>query len=309
MGYASETFNFISRFHPAKSGRVLDLGSQDLHVNDYSEVAELNAFIAGHSGRLLSADAPATYPTAEIWSRAGFDYRCVDVDDRPGTVRVDLQSLAFPSELRSTCDLVCNSGTTEHLANPVFGFAFMHYVCRPGGLMFHDVPLFGWGNHGLMNPTPKFWHRLAELNRYELLHAHVRHCEESSVGSGNFNDPGLAYIDGLGGIRNVSWMIRLMLRKREDHAFVPPFDAVLPQSSGKNEAEMVTGSMMPFLACGTYTAEEVADAVDSTMKALNKPYRLEALPRISRTIVHCATIGTLTLASKTARRIRQWANR
>src|SRR4051812_43925438 len=175
MGYNWSMFAAMRDLNLAHGGRVMDLGAQDNYISHAGEIVEINKFIAQQSGRLLDEKMPLpkNLEAREIFERAGYKHFQCDVEKRPKTIYIDLSKLVFPSEHRSTMDLVANLGTTEHLANPVGGFALMHYLTKPGGIMFHDVPLFGMGNHGLTNPTPKFWHLLAELNGYEVIEATI----------------------------------------------------------------------------------------------------------------------------------------
>lgn len=141
---------------------VLDIGAQDVTISSANELLTLNQFISSNnpSGQPLQIDTfPAVMEARDVYVRAGFSYTCVDVDERPGTLRVDLARFEIPRP-RGVYGLVVNVGTTEHLSSPAATFALIHEMCAVGGFMYHDVPLFGLGNHGLMNPTPKFWHAM-----------------------------------------------------------------------------------------------------------------------------------------------------
>jgi hypothetical protein len=227
----------------------------------------------------MNFKTPRTITAKKVWNASGFDYCCVDVDQRPGTISVDLQSLQYPSELANRFDLVCNCGTTEHLANPVGGLMFAHFACKVGGYLFHDVPLFGLGNHGLCNPTPKFWIRTAKLNCYDIVCASVRPCKESEYAATNFYSNDFSNIDGLADISNISWLISLAFRKTGQAVFVPPFDAIIPRSDGAKEAALIVGSLSPAIATGLFTKEAVDAAIDSAMAAIGKPYRKSYIKR------------------------------
>src|SRR5262249_2555813 len=136
--------------------------------------------------------------------------------------RVDLQSLEFPKALKGSFDLVVNAGTTEHLANPTGGFAFAHFACRKGGIIAHDVPLSGYINHAITNPTPKFWFLLYLVNAYEIVSASTRQSPEVRSDRTYFGEE-LSFIKGIDSLQNTSWMISIALRKTSDGAFVPPF--------------------------------------------------------------------------------------
>lgn len=255
MGYSYATFTQLAGFIP-KPCRVLDVGSQDITVNNTGELREVNRFVARYGGASIDVRPRITLTARAVYQAAGFDYTCTDVDHKPGTLYVDLQRLTFPKSLRDAFDLVVNAGTTEHLANPIAGFAFIHYCTRPAGLMFHDVPLFGWGNHGLMNPTPKFWHALIAMNGYEVIAAHTRHVEESDAGRGNFMNDAWT-IEGLGELNCGSSMISIALRKTTDRVFMPPFDVEAPSW----DAWFIRSALEPFIATGVYSAAEVDDSL------------------------------------------------
>ena len=204
MGYSYEMFFDIERLSLPKGARVLDLGSQDINIGSPDVLDAVNRFIAQYADdRLPESIIGTMIEAAEIWQMAGFDHRCIDFDDRPHTLRVDLQNFVFPTELRGQFDLVTNMGTTEHLASPMVGLALMHYACKVGGAMFTDTPIFGFGNHGLANLTPKFWHQLSLFNRYKVAICRLRKCDESLFDPGNIYHSDMAYMEGLQDARNL----------------------------------------------------------------------------------------------------------
>ena len=74
--------------------------------------------------------------------------------EKPETIRMDLASFNIPRP-RGCFPLVVNVGTTEHSASPAATFALMHELCAKDGFLYHDVPLFGYGNHGLIEISPQ----------------------------------------------------------------------------------------------------------------------------------------------------------
>lgn len=279
MGYSPQMFAEIGGLGLPKNARVMDIGSQDVGLNSPADLRVVNDFICSNGGKPFSEDLalPATLEAMLVFERAGFKYLRSDVDERPGTIYVDLNRLVFPQELRNSIDLVVNVGTTEHLASPVGGFALMHYLAKPGGLMFHDVPVFGYGNHGLTNPTPKFWHTLLWTNSYELVNAAVTRTDETQLDQGNFYHDYLTYMKGLGDMKDISAMMRFVVRKTGDRVFIPPFDAVLPASDGSKEAKLILGSLYPFIMTGVWTPEEVFAGINELLVVIQKPYRIGSL--------------------------------
>ena len=262
------------------SKEVLDVGSQDVHIASGQELNKLNQFITRHNpgGDLLHfSQFPAMIEARAVYIKAGFSYTCIDVDERPGTLRVDLARFEIPRP-RGKYGLVVNVGTTEHLASPAATFALMHEMCAEGGFFYNDVPLFGFGNHGLMNPTPKFWHALIWMNGYKAQSVRVRTCDESAMDRGNFFHDYLDYMEGLGSIVGVSFLITSDLMKKSSWPFVVPFDAVFNDDGpGKSLASLMVGSYRPFVATGAYTELEAIAGINNFLEMNSKSFRLQEL--------------------------------
>ncbi len=280
MGYSVEMFLEIGRLN-LKSNRVLDVGAQDVSIGSQSELDSLNGFIGQKGSKnFLAIDTfPKTLEAKEVYERAGYAYTNIDVDERPGTLRVDLARFEIPRP-REEFDLVVNVGTTEHLANPVAAFALMHELCAEGGIIYHDVPLFGFGNHGLMNPTPKYWHALIWMNRYTPVITKVRSIDESAVDRGNLYHDYLSYMEGLSEARDITYLIRAILRKSSDTIFVVPYDAVFPEDDGLSLARLLAGSYRPFLATAAYDEVEVLQSINSFLKMCGHSYRVTKLAEL-----------------------------
>jgi hypothetical protein len=112
------------------------------------------------------------------------------------------------------------------------------------------------------------------MNQYERISSSVRRSDESSVDRGNFYHDYMSYFEGLEQARDISWMIRMVLRKAHRRAFIPPYDAVLPESNGEKEANLVLGALYPFIKTGVWTEEEVASTVDQFVSMMGKPFRI-----------------------------------
>jgi SAM-dependent methyltransferase len=282
MGYTAEMFDEIRQLGLPRACRVMDVGSQDVWIGSASDIDLINGFVSVFGGKPFHKAMPSNrmIEAKEVFERAGLEYFRSDVDERPGTIYVDLNKLVFPVGMRDSVDLVVNVGTTEHLSNPVGGFALMHYLAKPGGILFHDVPLFGFGNHGLVNPTPKFWHALIWMNAYERIASSVRSADESSIDPGNFYHDYMSYIRGLDQARNISWMIRMILRKIHLRTFVPPYDAVLPASDGEKEANLILGALHPFIKTQAWSKREVTSTINEFLSMIGKPFRMGLGPRL-----------------------------
>jgi hypothetical protein len=276
MGYSTDMFDEIAALALPKGARFMDMGSQDAALFDKTDWERINRFLRSHGAAALSEPEqwPSVIEAKSVFEAAGYTYFRCDVDERPDTIFVDLARLCFPKQLRASMDLVANVGTTEHLANPVGGFALIHYLTKVGGIMFHDVPLFGYGNHGLTNPTPKFWHALRWMNTYELVSARVSRTDEARFDGGNFFHDYLSYIRGLDEVRDNSMTIRVVLRKTCDRVFIPPYDAVLSARDGSAEAKIVWGSLYPFVRTGAYGKDEVIAGINDFLAMMGRPCRL-----------------------------------
>ena len=268
-------FEAIGTLNLPSGSHVIDIGSQDICIGSAPDLDRLNRFITAHGGIGFETDPlPSKLEAKDVYARSGYSYLRIDVDGRPDTAYVDLAKLMFPLDLKSSADIVVNAGTTEHLANPIGAFALMHFLVKPGGVLFHDVPLFGFGNHGLNNPTPKFWHALIWMNSYELICSRLCKIAEASCDPGNFYHAYLSYMEGLENVRDVSYLIRVVVRKTQARTFIPPYDAVLPESEDGDEARLVLGSLYPFVCTGSITANEAIQGVNQFMAMMGRSFRL-----------------------------------
>jgi len=258
MGFPGQALSKMHAFG-IRPGAVLgDCGSQDFAA---SEMAEVNATLREHFGS--QEDEPdAITPAASIFRKAGFDYTCFDVDYRDGTEYIDFHSFAFPRSTYDRFDVTFNSGTSEHLIAPHGLMFFMHQATKVGGLMWHMVPVFGYGNHGLNNLTPKFWHQLAVYNGYEIVHAEIIAVDESKIDPNNFFGEHLAFFKGLKGIAGHSAMAFVVFRKVIDRCFIPPFDIDDPSPSPRTE-KLMRDALEPFVSARSLTHQEINRAMDS----------------------------------------------
>ena len=201
------------------------------------------------------------------------------MDERPGTLRVDLARFEIPRP-RNKYGLVVNVGTTD-LASPAAAFALMHEMCAEGGFFYHDVPLFGLGNHGLTNPTPKFWHALIWMNGYKAHSVRARTVDETALDRGNFFHDYLDYMEGLRQLVNVSSLITVVLEKATSWPFVVPFDAVFDDdASGQALTTLLVGSYRPFVATGAYTEQEAVAGINNFLGMNGRSFRLASLSEL-----------------------------
>ncbi len=153
--------------------RVIEVGAQQ--INDKlmlsAELDEAVRLFGGSKPTLwpvrakhITADSP---PGRLLWESLGFVSWSVDIEG--GDLLLDLNVGHVPDQHRGTFDLLINAGTTEHIANQGNAFHALHDLVRVGGLMYHQVPAFGHIDHGFFGYQPKFFHRLAQFNEYEIV--------------------------------------------------------------------------------------------------------------------------------------------
>jgi hypothetical protein len=160
----------------------------------------------------ITRDSP---PGKLLWSALGFESVSMDIEG--ADIRVDLNEGQVRPDCQSAFDLAINAGTTEHVANQGNAFAAIHTLTRRGGLMYHQVPAFGNIDHGFFGYQPKFFHRLAELNDYEIVHLRV-------TTQGEFETP--EYLRG-GDLppRILRTQLTAAMIRKSDRGFVMPLDS------------------------------------------------------------------------------------
>lgn len=161
-----------------------------------------------------------------FWQSIGFSYATIDFDGHRDSTPLDLNRDQVPRRMRAAFDLVVNTGTTEHVANQDNAFRVIHDLCKPGGIMYHQLPAGGMMTHGLINYTPKFFWHLCRENEYEVIILRVSSHPANPVPQ-NIRDSNLSfasydpiYIDQV----VPDFTIVAALRKARDRAFVTPLD-------------------------------------------------------------------------------------
>lgn len=201
--------------------RVVEIGRQQ--INDRlivsPELDEVVALFGGTKPELTPVGAthvvPASPPGRLLWSALGLQSKSVDIDG--GDIRIDLNKGRVPWRYRGAFDLAINAGTTEHVANQGNAFAAIHDLVRPGGLMVHQLPAYGNIEHGFFGYHPKFFHRLAEANDYEI-------AELTLTPQREFDLPEDLRGNGLPP-RVASAGLTVALRRKNGRKFVMPADA------------------------------------------------------------------------------------
>jgi SAM-dependent methyltransferase len=202
-------------------GAVLELGAQQ--VNCQGNEAFIQQFIehfagrSAHSRKEIARFANGGY-FGELLTACDFDYRSVDLINGYNTVLLDLNIHSAPEELRGRFDLVTNFGTTEHLINQLLAMKTIHDVTKPGGIIYHDLPMSGYLRHGYFLYTPVFFNDLAAANDYRVVGQFYSRAEApvaapAFMRENGFPDPQVA-----------DFGIEFILQKTSDAEFRMPLD-------------------------------------------------------------------------------------
>lgn len=98
----------------------------------------------------------------------GFRYSALDIFRAPDTILFDLNRHSPGPRLENRFDLVMNLGTTEHVFNQFNAFNTIHQLTKPGGVMYHDLPMLGYLDHGFFRYDQLFFQMLAKENDYAI---------------------------------------------------------------------------------------------------------------------------------------------
>jgi hypothetical protein len=182
MGYAADYFDarvrsWIATGWLPRPGKVAEFGAQEFH-GDQAEAKRITGqFLSGlgvPDARIEEVcSAPGPLSIGKVYRAFEIDYVALDLERARDVHAFDLNCFAPPLEWRMAFDLVNNEGTIEHLINPINGFHVAHELLKIGGVAVHSIPLTGYADHGLMQPTVKFYERLIGVNGYDLLLAEI----------------------------------------------------------------------------------------------------------------------------------------
>jgi hypothetical protein len=207
---------------------ILDVGAQQVALG--GDVALLRDFIARFAERDPRLRPTADYRkrelarlgdggfTGELLTACGFDYYSLDLIHGYNTILFDLNLHEPRKDLIGKFSLVTNFGTTEHLINQYLAMKTIHDVTAPGGIIYHDLPMSGYYEHGYFSYTPLFFQDLATANQYEIVFqsyaktdvavAAPAFMREAGFPDPTFNDFGIEFV----------------LRKTTDEEFRLPLD-------------------------------------------------------------------------------------
>jgi hypothetical protein len=215
--------------------KVIEIGAQQLNneflaaTPDIASLARLYGVPtpqlphqAGDGQReTLSPDAPRAAP---FYRALGFDYSCIDIDNDPGSIALDLNFDTIPETLAGKFNLVTNFGTTEHVINQFNAFKIIHDLAAPGAVILHELPTYIL-NHGFFGYQPSFFTRLASANEYTTLMIDFSWSEPEGL-SEDMQRFLEQYVDTRNrpSFGNSPSSITVAFRKNRSAPFVPPID-------------------------------------------------------------------------------------
>lgn len=157
---------------------IMELGAQQLYCR--RKEAFLRTFIAKMAARNPAVKLDQ-FSDAELRTLAdggfmstlvkacGMQYAAIDIFEGDGTIVFDLNREVPAPNMLNRYDLVTNFGTTEHVINQYLSLKTIHEITRPGGLIYHQLPLSGYYTHGYFSYTPLLFSQLAQANQYDVV--------------------------------------------------------------------------------------------------------------------------------------------
>lgn len=149
----------------------------------------------------------------------------IDNNGSHSALRLDLNS---EIHLALQYGVVINHGTAEHVFDIARVFRTIHDHCVLDGWMIHDVPFFGWIDHGFYTLQPTLFYDLAHANNYEIYGVWVHESRTASVMR-------LASRDDTHRLTfPLNSMLLVAMRKRVDQPFRVPYQGYYSQSLSSN---------------------------------------------------------------------------
>jgi len=110
------------------------------------------------------------FDVAEVFYEAVLRRRTITAIDLHGSPHAHEEDLNEPLRFGwGQFGIVINSGTAEHVFDQRQLWRTIHERCKPGGMMMHALPLWGWLDHGFYNYHPTFVTDVAAANGYEVV--------------------------------------------------------------------------------------------------------------------------------------------
>lgn len=162
--------------------KFLDIGPQNVYFTTRPQIEEFVAnqgqtvsdeMLQKQIERLVYFSTPRpeerTTFFSEISDLTNIEYQSFDVCPGLKTELLDLNFDRLPEKHFEKYDVVINFGTTEHIFNQWNSFEVMHDAIKVGGVIYHQLPMSAYLDHGYYCYTPLFFKDLAEANHYEVV--------------------------------------------------------------------------------------------------------------------------------------------
>ncbi len=262
----------------------LDIGPQNVY---FATKAQITEFVA-NQGQIVSdeefereierlvyfstprAEERTTF-FSEISDLTNIEYHSFDVCPGLKTELLDLNFDTLPERHFEYYDVVINFGTTEHIFNQWNSFEVIHDATKVGGVMYHQLPMSAYLDHGYYCYTPLFFRELAAANQYQIvdlficvagasdvvaLGIDVRDAEEKL---GIPNSVQLGPSDG----RIPAFNIHAVLKKLQSAPFRVSLEIATAHSPATEavRARYVAGLSPSVQAAGSVTAENVESRI------------------------------------------------
>jgi len=176
----------------------------------------------------LPEDAPFAN---EFYEHLGLKYACVDFDDSPHSIKMDLNFDSVSENHRGKYGLVTNFGTTEHAANQLNAFQIVHDFTAPDGVMIHILPFQGFTSHGFVSYSMQFFWMLCRSNLYRVIDVNLSAWEKVKIQENvsSFVKSHSLIFENKDNIDDLEFQdmgIIIVLQKTHDIDFVPPIDVL-----------------------------------------------------------------------------------
>jgi SAM-dependent methyltransferase len=208
---------------------------------------------------------------------AGFRYTAIDIFHATNTILFDLNVHEPGPDLAGAFDLVMNLGTTEHVFNQLRAFQTIHALTKPGGAIYHDLPMSGFMNHALFRYDPLFFRTLVAANPYDIL------VEEITPGAEHKTPPELLS-KGYPAPTYMDMGIELILRRRDASPFRIPLetttslsvDPTFEKVQPSTQVRMPEGTQVIYGAINSFESmslrELTATWLDRVKKGFLRPF-------------------------------------
>ena len=191
----------------------------------------------------LEEISPKAAFSKDMWEYLGVNYTAIDIDKSPHSINIDLNFDDCPREYVSRFDLVTNLGTTEHVSNHSNAMKVMHDLVKPGGFLYHNVPMQGFEMHGMINYNPKFFWMLSRANGYKFCWMDV--CQETVayplsqdiVEMILLTNPFNRTEEDLKNIKLQNMSVSVMMQKVDKAKYIPPID--MTQETMRDNKELL----------------------------------------------------------------------